>query len=67
MGMTLKPREPKFEGMTVLEVGYIDITDIDAFARKNKSRKKGIISTSVAKTLELNIKNNINKIFFMFN
>ena len=49
MGMTLKPREPKFEGMTVLEVGYIDITDIDAFARKNKSRKKGIISTSVAK------------------
>ena len=49
MGMTLKPREPKFEGMTVLEVGYIDITDIDTFARKNKARKQGIISSRVAK------------------
>ena len=54
--MELKSREPKFEGMTVLEVGYIDITDINAYARKNKARKEGIISKAVA-TFETMIAN----------
>jgi hypothetical protein len=58
MGMTLKPREPKFEGMTVLKVGYINITEIDAFARKNKARKKGITHSSVT-TFENMIKNGV--------
>ena len=27
----LKPREPKFNGLTVITDGYIDINDIDKF------------------------------------
>ena len=42
--------------MTVKSVGYIDINDIDKFARKNKARKKGVRHTEVAK-FETLIKN----------
>ena len=56
--MKLKPREPKFNGLTVITVGYIDINDIDKFARKNKARKKGINSNDVVK-FEILIKNDV--------
>ena len=54
--MKLEPRKPKYKGMTVKSVGYIDINDIDKFARKNKARKKGVRHTEVAK-FETLIKN----------
>ena len=65
MGWKMKPREPKFKGMTVLEVGYIDIADIDAFARKNKSRRKGIISASVIKFETLIINDTYEPLYFI--
>jgi len=56
--MILKPRKPKFNGMTVKSVGYIVIADIDIYARKNKARKKGILPAPVAK-FEVLIKNGL--------
>ena len=47
--MKLKPREPKFKGMKVINVRYINTNDVDKFARKNKARKEGIQGTQVAK------------------
>jgi len=58
MMMKLEPRKPKFNGMTVVWVGYIDIADVDKFARKNKARKKGVNSKEVAK-FETLIKNDV--------
>jgi len=56
--MNLEPRKPKFKGMTVITVGYIDINLIDKFARKNKARKKGVNSNEVVK-FEILIKNEV--------
>ena len=56
--MKLEPRKPKFNGMTVIKVDYIDINDIDKFARKNKARKRGVNSNEVVK-FEVLIKNGV--------
>jgi len=48
MEMTFKPREPKFKGMTVKYVGYIDIADIEDRVITNVARKEGLIGAKVA-------------------
>jgi len=56
--MKLDPRKPKFKGMTVIKVGYINIDDVDKFARKNRARKQGISGAEVVK-FETLIKNDV--------